>query len=154
MKSIILISFLIAAATAFGQPGAGNGTPPKKASKIIVLVKDSANNLLDKIATELFDLGYTIESKDEKSKFIITKERPSKRFGTITRIRARINDTAIVFTSQIAINSDTDILGTKEASKTFYDVDYRGGKKNPMLDAWNELEAIARKLSDKIVYSK
>lgn len=150
MKIITIFFFLIIPIVTFSQAA----KPPKKASKIVVLIKDTANALLDKISAELFDAGYIIESKDEKAKFIITKERPSKRYGTITRIRARINDTAIVFTSQIAINSDTDILGTKEASKTFYDVDYRGGTRNPMLEAWNEMDAIARKFGDKIIYSK
>lgn len=59
-----------------------------------------------------------------------------------------------MFTSQIAINSNTDILGTKEASKSFYDVDYRGGTRNPMLEAWNEMDAIARSFGNKILYSK
>lgn len=128
--------------------------PPKKANKIIVITKDSANTLLDRISTELFDKGYIIETKDEKSKFIITKERPSKKWGTMSRIRTRINDTSIVFTSQIALNSDRDIFGTKEASKTFYDVDYSGSKKSAMREAWNELGEIARKFGDKIIYGK
>jgi hypothetical protein len=148
MKIITIFFFLAIPIVTFSQT-----TPPKKASKIIVLIKDSANTLLDKISAELFDAGYIIESKDEKAKFIITKERPSKRYGTMTRIRARINDTAIVFTSQIALNSDTDILGTKEASKSFYDVDYRGGTRNPMLEAWKELEGIARKFGNNIIFS-
>lgn len=128
--------------------------PPKKSSKIIVLVKDSANKLLDRIAAELFDIGYTLDSKDQQSKIIITKARPSKRYGTMTIIRARINDTAIVFASQLAINSDRDIFGGKEATKTFYDVDYIGNKKNAWGEAWNELDAIAHKFGDRIVYSK
>lgn len=128
--------------------------PPKKASKIIVLTSDSDNKLLDRIAAELFDIGYTIDTKDQQSKIIVTKARPSKKYGTMTIIRARINDTAIVFASQLAINSDRDIFGGKEATKTFYDVDYTGSKKSAWREAWNELEAIARKFGDKVVYSK
>jgi hypothetical protein len=154
MKSIILISFLTVGATAFGQAGAESSKPPKKANKIIVLTKDTSGNLLDKISIELFDMGYTIESKDEKSKFIVTKERPSQHYGTMSKIRTRVNDTAIVFSGQIALNSDRDIFGTKEASKTFYDVDYSGAYKSANREAWNELEALARKFGDKIIYSK
>jgi len=128
--------------------------PPRKSSKIIVLVKDSANTLLERISAELFDKGYTVESKDDKAKYIITKERPSHKYGTMSRIRTRINDTAIIFTSQIALNSDRDMFGTKEATKTFYDVDYSGSKKSAMRVAWNELDEIARKFGDKIVYAK
>jgi hypothetical protein len=128
--------------------------PPKKANKIIVLVRDSTNTLLNRLAMALFDRGYTIDMKDEQLKVLSTKELPSKKYGTMSRIRAKINDTAIVLSGQIAINSDRDIFGTKEASKSFYDVEYTGSKKSAMREAWNELEEIARKLSDKIVYSK
>lgn len=128
--------------------------PPKKASKIIVIVKDSANTFLERLSGILFDKGYTIESKDEKAKYIITKARSSKHYGTISKIRARINDTAIVFTSQIALDSDRDILGIKRAEISYMDVDFRGSKKSAMREAWNELDAIARMFGDKIIYSK
>lgn len=129
-------------------------TPPKKSSKIVVLIRDTSNTLLDRISAELFDKGYTIDSKDDKAKFLVTKARPSKEYGTMSRIRTRINDTAIVFSSQIALNTDRDIFGTKEAEKTFYDVDYSGSKKSAMREAWNELEEIAKKFGDKITYSR
>jgi len=148
MKLFILPLYLLICISVIAQE------PPKKASKIIVLIKDSGNTLLDRIAAELFDKGYSIDSKDPNAKFIITKERPSKKYGTMSRIRTRINDTAIVFTCQIAINSDRDIFGTKEATKTFYDVDYSGSKKSAMREAWNELEEIARKFGSSIIYSK
>lgn len=128
--------------------------PPRKSSKIIVMVRDTANTLLDRIAGVLYDKGFTIEAKDEKVKFISTKDLPSKKWATVSKIRARINDTAIVFTGQIAFNKDTDIFGTKESSKTYWDVDYSGSKISSMREAWKEMEAIARMLGDKIVYSK
>jgi hypothetical protein len=128
--------------------------PPKKSNKIIVLVKDSSNTLLDRIAGVLYDKGFTIETKDDKVKFISTKDLPSKKWATIYKIRARINDTAIVFTGQIAFNSTTDILETREAVKTYWDIDYSGSRISSMREAWNELDAIARMFGDKIVYSK
>lgn len=128
--------------------------PPKKASKIIVLVKDSTNTLLDRIAGILYDKGFTIENKDEKVKFISTKDLPSKKWSTIYKIRARINDTAIVFSGQIAFNKDTDILGMKESSKTYWDVDYSGSKNSSMREAWNVLNDIAHAFGNNIVYSK
>lgn len=73
--------------------------PLKKANKIIVFVNDSANTLLDRIAGILYDKGYTIENKDEKVKFISTKEREGKKWTTYYKVRARIVDTAIVFTA-------------------------------------------------------
>lgn len=128
--------------------------PVKKASKIIVLVKDTANTLLDRIAGVLYDKGFIIENKDEKVKFISTKDLPSKKWSTIYKIKARINDTAIVFTGQIAFNKDTDIFGTKESSKTYWDVDYSGSKVSSMREAWKEMDAIARTFGDKIIYTK
>jgi hypothetical protein len=118
--------------------------PPKKANKIIVIVRDSAYNLLDKIASTLYDKGYTIENKDEKVKFISTKERQGEKWSTYYKVRARINDTAIIFTGQIALNKEGN----------YFDIDYRGSKVSALREAWNELEAIARTFSDKIVYSK
>ena|SRR3972149_10307388 len=132
----------------------GQIAPPKKSSKIIVIAQDSANTLLDRLSGVLFDKGYTIETKDEKVKYITTKGQPSKNYGTISKIRARINDTAIVFSSQIAINSDRDILGIKRPELDYMDVDFRGSKKSAMREAWNELEEIARNFGNKIVYSK
>lgn len=126
--------------------------PPRKSSKIIVMVRDSSNMLLDRIAGALYDKGFTIENKDDKVKFISTKDLPSKKWATIYKIKARINDTAIVFTGQIAFNKDTDILGMKESVKTYWDIE--AGKGGSMKEAWNELDTIARMFGDKVVYSK
>lgn len=128
--------------------------PPKKANKIIVLAKDSANTLMNKIVLALYDHGFTLDQKDEQIKIIITRERPSPRYGTMSKIKVKIVDTAIVFSSMIAINSDRDILGVKEAAKTFYDVDYSGSKRSAMREAWNEMDAIAKLFGDKKIYSK
>lgn len=135
--SCIALLFTIAA---IGQ----GGVPLKKSNKIIVIVNDSANTLLDQIAGVLYDKGYTIENKDEKVKFISTKEREGKKWATYYKVRARINDTAIVFTGQIALNKDGD----------FWDIDYSGSKISAMREAWNELDAIARMFGNKIIYSR
>lgn len=128
--------------------------PPNKASKIIVMTRDSANTLINKISISLFDHGFTIEQKDEQIKVITTKAKPSRTYGTMSMIRVKIVDTAIIFTSGISLNSDRDIFGTKEAVKSFHDVEYRGSKKSAMREAWNELVSIAKLFGEKIVYSK
>lgn len=150
MKIITIFFFLIISLFTKSQAQ----TSTKKASKIIVLVKDSANTLLDRIVGVLYDKGFTIDQKDEKVKFIATNDLPSKKWATIYNIRARINDTAIVFTGKIAFNSDTDILGMKEKVKTYWDIDYSGSKISSMREAWNAMDAIARMFGDKIIYSK
>lgn len=143
MIKLYLSCLLLISAAANAQTTAKE-QPPKKSSKIIVLVKDSANTLLDRIAGVLYDKGYTIENKDEKVKFISTKEREGKKWSTYYKVRVRIVDTAIVFTGQIALNKDSD----------YWDVDYRGSKVSALREAWNELDTIARMFGDKIVYSK
>jgi hypothetical protein len=117
-------------------------------------VRDSSNTLLDQITKTLFDYGYTIDNKDEKLKLISTKERSSKKYNTLTKIRASINDTAVIFKSEIALGFDVELFGSRNLQPSYSEVYYGGSKKSPLREAWNELEEIARKLSDKIVYSK
>lgn len=128
--------------------------PPKKANKIIVLVKDSANTLLDKVTKTLFDYGYTIDNKDEKLKLLSTKERSSKKYSTLTKVRASINDTAIVFVGDIALGFSVELFGSRDLQPSYSEIYYGGAKKSPLREAWNELDAIARKFGDNIVYSK
>lgn len=145
-KFLLALSLLFSIAT-YGQ------TPPKKSSKIIVLTKDTSNTAINQIARALFEHGYTIDTKDEQLKQIVTKERPNKNSITLTKIRASINDTAIVFTGVMAIAVEFN-LGGVTTKQNFDPVTYSGLKKSYMMEAWNELDAIARQFGDKIVYSK
>lgn len=144
MNKLSFLSCLLLLISVNGLGQNKTTTPPKKSSKIVVLIKDSTNTLLDRIAGVLYDKGYTIESKDEKVKFLSTKEREGKKWSTYYKVRARINDTAIVFTGQIALNKNGN----------YWDIDYSGSKVSALREAWNELDAIARTFGDKIVYSK
>jgi hypothetical protein len=146
--STILILLIASSAIAQQQ------TPPKKASKIIVLVRDTANTLLDQVTKTLFDYGYTIDNKDEKLKLISTKERSSKKYSAFTKIRASVNDTAIVFKSDIALGFGIDLFGVRDLQPSYSEVYYGGAKKSPLREAWNELDAIAHKFGDHIIYSK
>ena len=128
--------------------------PAKKSSKIIVLVRDTTNTAMDRITVALFDRGYIIESKDEKLKILSTKEKSSKKYATLIKIRASVNDTAIVFTGVIALGFDIELFGARDLQPNYSAVYYGGAKKSPLRDAWNELDAIARTFGDKIVYAK
>jgi hypothetical protein len=128
--------------------------PPKKSSKIIVLIKDTDDTLLDKLTKTLFDYGYTIDNKDEKLKLLSTKERSSKKYSTLTKIRASINDTALTLTSDIALGFSVDFLGARDLQPSYSAVYFGGAKKSPLREAWNELDAIAHKFGDNILYSK
>lgn len=134
--------------------GQQQAEPPKKSSKIIVLVRDTANTAIDRITVALFDRGYTIESKDEKLKILSTKEKSSKKYATLIKIRASVNDTAIVFTGVIALGFDVELFGARDLQPSYSEISYYGAKKSPLRDAWNELDAIARTFGDKIVYSR
>lgn len=147
MNRIVLVLLLLLFGSAYGQ------TPPKKASKIIVLTKDTANTVINQIARVLFDRGYTMDTKDEQLKQIVTKERPNKNSMTLTKIRVSINDTAIIFTSVMAIAVELN-LGGVTSKQTFDPVTYSGLKKSYMMEAWNELDAIARQFGSNIIYSK
>ena len=127
--------------------------PPKKASKIIVLTKDTSSAMLDKITLTLFDKGFAIDNKDDRLKLITTKERSMPKGLAQTKIQAHINDTSIVFTSTLCVQVELNIYGTT-AKPTFDPVTYSGLKGSYMRVAWNELEAIARTFGDKIVYGK
>lgn len=143
---IILLSFTILIIQNVNAQDAlvTKSQPPKKSTKIIVLVKDTANTLLDRISGALYERGYSIESKDEKVKFLSTKERQGKRWSTYYKVRAKISDTAIVFTGQISLRHDRD----------YWDIDYSGSKISALREAWNELYAIAKLFGDNIIYSK
>lgn len=128
--------------------------PPRKASKIIVMVRDTANTLMDKLTMTLFNYGYTVDNKDEKLKLISTKERSSKKYSTLTKIRASINDTAIVLVGEIALGFSVELFGARDIQPSYSAVYYGGSKKSPLREAWNELDAIARTFGDKIAYSR
>lgn len=148
-KPLLLAVLCLLASFAYSQ-----STPIKGAKKVIVLAKDSSNSFLDKVTLILFDKGFTIDQKDDKLKILSTKELPSKKWGTMSKIRIRVIDTAIVLTSQIAINYDYDILGLKESTKSFMDVEFKGSKKSAMREAWDQMVEIASQLGQSITYSK
>lgn len=126
--------------------------PPKKANKIVVL-KDSTNDLLNKVALALLDKGFEIDKKDNELKTVTTKEKSMPKGAAQTKIQARISDTAIVFTSTLCVQLEYNISGTI-IKPTFDPVTYSGIKGSYMREAWNELEEIARKFGNNIVYSK
>jgi hypothetical protein len=147
MKRLPLIALMLVSIHVYSQ------VPPKKASKIIVLTSDTSTSQLDKIALELFNRRFSIDTRNDKLKYITTKERTNSNGAMLTRIRAIINDTSIIFTSEIALAMDLTIMGVT-SKQTFDPVTFSGMKKSYMREAWNEMDAIARMFGDMIVYSK
>jgi hypothetical protein len=126
--------------------------PPKKASKIIVLIKDTTA-LLDKLALDLFDRRFTIDSRDNNLKYLVTKERTNSNGMMLTKIRAIVKDSSLILTSEMALANEVTIMGVT-TKQTFDPVTYTGMKKSYMMQAWNELDAIAHKFGNNIGYSK
>lgn len=144
MKYLLISFTILIIQNVTAQQTLVTNSPPRKSTKIIVLIKDTTNTLLDRISGVLYDRGYTIDNKDEKVKFISTKEREQKKWGMYYIVKVRVNDTAIVFSGQIALNKGGH----------YFDVDYTGTKISSMREAWNELYATAKMFGDKIIYSK
>jgi hypothetical protein len=126
--------------------------PPKRASKIIVAPSDTSV-LLNRIALALIDKGFEIDRKDSELKTVTTKERSMQKGAAQTKIQAHINDTAVIFTSTLCVQLELNISGTI-IKPTFDPVTYSGMKGSYMREAWNELEEIARKFGEKIIFSK
>jgi hypothetical protein len=125
--------------------------PPKKANKIIVVTTDSANNELNRIAKVLFDKGFTIETKDETTKTISTKEFAPNHPSIFIKIRASINDTSIVFTGTYMWTLTNNLLPTRQE---FEAIEYRGMKNSAAMQAWNSLDTIVKSYNSKVIYSK
>lgn len=152
MYKLIILLLLISIKSEAQQQTPKAQEPPKKASKIIVAPNDTAI-LLNRIALTLLDKGFEIDKKDNEIRTITTKERSMPKGSAQTKIQARINDTAIVFTSSLCVQIEFNLSGVT-AKPTFDPVTYSGIKGSYMRVAWNELEEIARKFGDKIVYLK
>lgn len=144
MKRLLIALSIILPSISFAQTA-----PPKKASKIIVLVKDIDNILLNRITKMLFEKGFTIDTKDETAKILSTKEFAPNHPSIFIKVRASINDTSAVFTGEYAWTL-TEGLHPHDYSI----IEYRGLKNSAAMQAWNSLDAIAKMIGDKIVYSK
>lgn len=149
--SIFLLILLISVKLTAQQQTTKAQEPPKKANKIIVLVRDSANTLLNKIAKGLFDKGFTIDTKDETAKTLSTKEFAPNHPSLFIKIRASINDSGVVFTGVYSWTLANRLI----PNGSDYDIiEYRGMKNSAAMQTWNTLDAIAHAFGDNIVYSK
>lgn len=151
MIKLYLSSVIILSCTNLMAQNAANGQPPKKSSKIIVMVKDTGDTLMSRITKTLFDKGFTIDTKDESAKILATKEFAPNHPSIFIKIRASINDTSVLFTGTYAW---TYISGLHPHSQEYDVIEYRGMKNSAAMQAWNSLNSIARMFGDKIVYGK
>ena len=139
----LLLALLLLSGHAFSQE------PPKKASKIIVLIKDTSATI-SKIAKTLFDKGFTIDTKDDIAKTLSTKEFAPNHPSIHIKIRVSVNDTSAIFTGTYAW---TLTSGLYPSPHEYALIEFRGMKKSAAMQAWNSLDAIAKSFGDNIVYS-
>jgi hypothetical protein len=118
---------------------------PKKATKIIIANNDTA--IIQKIATILYENGYTVESKDRN--FIASTEKNFSDYSV--KIRALTTDSTVTFTGVMAINATIELYGVR-VERTFDPINYSGAKKSPLMKSWKELESIAKKTGSIIKY--
>ena len=81
MKGLLFLFFLTSSTLSIAQ------TPPKKATKVIVHVRDSAGTLMNRIAVVLFDKGYTIENRNDSLKLMATGEKSHPKQSVSTKLR-------------------------------------------------------------------
>lgn len=149
---LLCLILLISIKSEAQQQPAKAQEPPKKSSKIIVMPSDTSG-MLNRIALVLLDKGFEIDKKDTELRTVSTKERSMPKGSAQTKVQAMINDTAIVFTSTLCVQLEYSVYGTT-IKPTFDPVTYSGIKGSYMRVAWNELDEIARKFGNKIIYSK
>jgi hypothetical protein len=127
-------------------------TPPKKATKVIVHITDSANTMMNKLAVILFEKGYTIEHKNDSLKLISTGEKSHPKQSVSTKLRISIKDTCMVFTGTHALDIHLSLYGVTTA-RTFDPTYYGGSKNSPLRKSWDELVDIAKEFGP-ITFSK
>lgn len=143
MKIIFILALSVCALLAHAQK------PPKKSSKIVVSA-DTAG-VFNKIVLSLYDLGYTIESRDDVNKFVLSGE---KEFGSYSiKMKALVKDSSIVFSGFMASNVSISIYGAK-TERAFGSVYFGGMKGSPLRDAWEKLENFALSFGATISYGQ
>ena len=121
----------------------------KKASKVIVIAKDTSN-LFKRVSAFLLADGYTFEQRDEELQFIATAGKKMPRSGGSGKLRASIKDSIVTITGLVTVES----LLSKGDATTFEPVSYKGMNGSLNMKVWNEMVAVARKLGEQISYSK
>ena len=142
MKIIIIILLLL--------PFAGFGQE-KRDEKITVIASDTTN-LFNRVALLLYEKGYTFEQKDEQLKFIATTDKPIPKAVGSCKLRVLVKDSAITLYALVAV--DPRLVRGGDLQKVYSPAQYRGMKGSLFMVVWAEMESIARKFGNQIIYSK
>jgi hypothetical protein len=119
----------------------------KKDTKIIVPA--DTVNILNKLVSEFYDKGFSIERRDDQVKFVETTEKNIGHYCSL-KLRAQVKDSVIVFTGLIAVNYN--LFGPPSA-RTFDPLYYGGMKGSDMRKSWELMEEVAKKFG-RLTYGK
>jgi hypothetical protein len=132
MKNLFLL-FIIAFANSYGLAQ----DIPAKANTITITLPDS-NNVSDKLVDVLTKKDFIIKSADKSG--VSTTAKTLKNSSRIS-LDAKIKGTDIVLKGMILI-----------ASQSSMPIEYKGAKGTPIMNAWEEMDKVAKALGGKVKY--
>ena len=118
-------------------------------TKIIVSPTDTTN-LFNRVVLHLKKNGYTLHNKNERSGFILTKEKNLGQEATLLKVRIWVKGPKLIVYG--FVGSYIQIIGTE--TPYFARVAYSGIKGSSMRIAWKELDAIAKSFGGNVTYLK
>ena len=134
MKKLLLLFFLTFSATLlFGQD------IPEKANTIVVTFADSSN-LQEKISKVFTEKDYKVKTTSKTAKKIVTGPKTLKG-DTRVALAADIKGAEVFLTGSIVV-----------AAQSGMKVEYKGKKGTPIMNAWEEMDKVAKALGGKITY--
>ncbi len=111
---------------------------PAKANTIVIAMPDS-NNLNKKIMDVLAHNGYTIKSTSKVSS--VTSTEPKTLKNTRLTLNATTKGREVFLKGQIFI-----------AGQESLNLEYKGNKGTPIMNAWEEMEKVAKAMGGKLRY--
>ncbi|GAL85839.1 hypothetical protein MYP_3068 [Sporocytophaga myxococcoides] len=134
MKKIILLMFFCLLGTlGFSQ------AIPEKANTIVITLPDS-NGVLDKVKEVFLEKDYTLKAGKGTSK-VVTNPKTLKGGKTRVNLIAEIKGAEVWLSGNISI-----------AAQDGMKIEYKGNKGTPIMDAWEELEKVAKAFGKKMKY--
>ena len=132
MKKLLLLS-IVAFTTVLGY-----AQGPEKANAIIITMPDS-NTISDKVLKILTSKDYTINKGKNAS--IITTAPKTLKSNTRVVLNAQLKGVDIILTGKVVI-----------AAQGSMTVDNKGTKGTPIMNAWEEMDKIAKAFGGKVKY--
>ncbi len=130
----LLLSFIIAFTTLLGY---AQGIP-EKTSTIIITMPDS-NTVNEKVLKVLTSKDYTINKG--KNPLLITTAPKSLKGNVRVVLNAQLKGADIILTGKIVIAAQGGMA-----------VEYKGTKGTPIMNAWEEMDKIAKAFGGKVAY--